>query len=307
MLKDQLAALTQPQRDRLAFVELRIRFLGEMRRQDLVSRFGIQSAAASRDLALYKELAPGNIDYDIKGKSYVLGPAFRPVFDFPVARVLSWLTQGFGDGEPSILKAWVVSDNPSRLTHPDLDVLACVTRAIHQAVPLRIDYHSISNGKTVREIVPFALNDNGLRWHVRAFDRKTQEFRDFVITRIRHPSVLEGQAVVAHERSEQDIQWNRVVELELVPHPDQPRPEITAMDYAMQGGILKVKLRAATAGYILRKWGVDCSPDHSLRGDEYHLWLRDPLALYGVVNATLAPGYRAPAPSPFHDMGEGGA
>lgn len=307
MLKDQLAALTQPQRDRLAFVELRIRFLGEMRRQDLVSRFGIQSAAASRDLALYKELAPGNIDYDIKGKSYVLGPAFSPVFDFPVARVLSWLTQGFGDGEPSILKAWVVSDNPSRLTHPDLDVLACVTRAIHQAVPLRIDYHSISNGKTVREIVPFALNDNGLRWHVRAFDRKTQEFRDFVITRIRHPSVLEGQAVVAHERSEQDIQWNRVVELELVPHPDQPRPEITAMDYAMQGGILKVKLRAATAGYILRKWGVDCSPDHSLRGDEYRLWPRDPLALYGVVNATLAPGYRAPAPSPFHDMGEGGA
>ncbi|MFQ2467882.1 WYL domain-containing protein [Aeromonas caviae] len=307
MLKDQLAALTQPQRDRLAFVELRIRFLGEMRRQDLVSRFGIQSAAASRDLALYKELAPGNIDYDIKGKSYVLGPAFSPVFDFPVARVLSWLTQGFGDGEPSILKAWVVSDNPSRLTHPDLDVLACVTRAIHQAVPLRIDYHSISNGKTVREIVPFALNDNGLRWHVRAFDRKTQEFRDFVITRIRHPSVLEGQAVVAHERSEQDIQWNRVVELELVPHPDQPRPEITAMDYAMQGGILKVKLRAATAGYILRKWGVDCSPDHSLRGDEYRLWLRDPLALYGVVNANLAPGYRAPAPSSFHDMGEGGA
>lgn len=307
MLKDQLAALTQPQRDRLAFVELRIRFLGEMRRQDLVSRFGIQSAAASRDLALYKELAPGNIDYDIKGKSYVLGPAFSPVFDFPVARVLSWLTQGFGDGEPSILMAWVVSDNPSRLTHPDLDVLACVTRAIHKAVPLRIDYHSISSGKTVREIVPFALIDNGLRWHVRAFDRKTQEFRDFVITRIRHPSVLEGQVVVAHERSEQDIQWNRVVELELVPHPDQPRPETTAMDYAMQGGILKVKLRAATAGYILRKWSVDCSPDHSLRGDEYRLWLRDPLALYGVVNATLAPGYRAPAPSSFHDMGEGGA
>lgn len=103
MLKDQLAELTQPQRDRLAFVELRIRFIGEIRRQDLVSRFGIQSAAASRDLALYKELAPGNIDYDIKGKSYVLGAAFGPVFDFPVERVLSWLSQGFGDGEPSLL------------------------------------------------------------------------------------------------------------------------------------------------------------------------------------------------------------
>jgi hypothetical protein len=72
MSNEELADLTQPQRDRLAFVELRVRFIGEIRRQDLVSRFGIQSAAATRDLALYKELAPGNIDYDSKGKSYVL-------------------------------------------------------------------------------------------------------------------------------------------------------------------------------------------------------------------------------------------
>jgi hypothetical protein len=83
MSKEQLADLTQTQRDRLAFVELRVRFIGEIRRQDLVSRFGIQSAAATRDLALYKDLAPGNIDYDAKGKSYVLGADFQPVFDFP--------------------------------------------------------------------------------------------------------------------------------------------------------------------------------------------------------------------------------
>ena len=56
--------LTQPQRDRLAFIELRVRFLGEVRRQDLFTRFSIQAAAATRDLATYKELMPGNIDYD---------------------------------------------------------------------------------------------------------------------------------------------------------------------------------------------------------------------------------------------------
>jgi len=222
MSDQQLAALTQPQRDRLAFVELRVRFIGEIRRQDLVTRFGIQSAAASRDLALYRDLARGNIDYDSKGKSYVLGPDFRPIFDFPPERVLSWLTQGFGDGEPTRLKAWVASERPSRLTHPDLDVLASVTRAVHQACPLGIEYHSISSGRTKREIVPFALIDNGLRWHVRAFDRMSQEFRDFVITRIKRPVVLQGQPVAPHEMSDQDIQWTRIVELELVPHPDQP-------------------------------------------------------------------------------------
>ena len=234
MSNEELADLTQPQRDRLAFVELRVRFIGEIRRQDLVSRFGIQSAAATRDLALYKDLAPGNIDYDSKGKSYVLGPDFRPVFNFPPERVLSWLTQGFGDGEPVRLKAWVACESPSRLTHPELDALASVTRAIHHESPLKIEYHSISSGCTEREIVPFALIDNGLRWHVRAFDRKTQEFRDFVITRIRRPVVLKGKQLEPHETSDQDIQWTRIVELELVPHPDQPRPEITEMDYSMQ-------------------------------------------------------------------------
>jgi predicted DNA-binding transcriptional regulator YafY len=107
--------------------------------------------------------------------------------------VLSWLTQGFGDGEPMRLKAWVASESPSRLTHPHLDVLASVTRAIHQECPLGIEYHSISSGQSEREIVPFALIDNGLRWHVRAFDRKSQEFRDFVITRIKRPVRAQGE------------------------------------------------------------------------------------------------------------------
>lgn len=49
---------------------------------------------------MYKELAPSNIDYDPKGKPYVLGPDIRPVFDFLPERELSWLTQGLGDGKP---------------------------------------------------------------------------------------------------------------------------------------------------------------------------------------------------------------
>lgn len=294
MSNEQLADLTQPQRDRLAFVELRVRFIGEIRRQDLVTRFGIQSAAASRDMALYRKLAPGNIDYDSKGKSYILGPNFQPVFDFRPERVLSWLTQGFGDGEPMLLKTWVASESPSRLTHPDLNVLASVTRAIHLECPLAIEYHSISSGRTEREIIPFALIDNGLRWHVRAFDRKSREFRDFVITRIKRPVVLKGQPVAPHETSDQDIQWTRVVELELVPHPAQPRPEITEMDYDMKDGSIRVRVRAAVAGYTLLHWSVDCSPNHSLRDERYRLWLSDPLTLYGVENAKLAPGYQAP-------------
>lgn len=87
---------------------------------------------------------------------------------------------------------------------------------------------------------------------------------------------------------------NRIVELDLIPHQDQPRPEIIEMDYGMREGRLQMKLRAVVAGYILCKWSVYCSPDHGLRGQEFRLWLKNLLALYGVKNALLAPGYRSP-------------
>ena len=289
-----LSEYSVPQRDRLAFIELLLYFMGELRRSDLVSRFGIQSAAATRDLAIYKKLAPSNIDYDTKEKTYVLGQAFKPIFQFSPERVLSWITQSFGDGEPAQLKSWLATDTPARLTQPALGTLSVVTRAIHQHSVLAMHYHSLSSGLTQREIVPFALIDNGQRWHVRAYDRHHQDFRDFVITRIQHPQLLKDSTIQPHELNNQDIQWTRIVELDLVPHPDQPRPEITELDYGMIDGHLRVRLRAATAGYVLRCWNVDCSADHRLNSTEVRLWLSDPLTLYGVKNAVLAPGYVPP-------------
>ena len=97
MQADLTAELPQSQRDRLKHIELRLRFLGEVRRPDLMQRFGIQSAAASRDLALYKELAPENVDYESRGKRYLLGAGFSPLFAVPSAQVLGWLTEQLGD------------------------------------------------------------------------------------------------------------------------------------------------------------------------------------------------------------------
>jgi len=290
----ELNQLSVPQRDRLAFLELLLCFMGEFQRHDLVTRFGIQSAAATRDISLYKSLRPGNLNYDTRAKTYLLGDDFKPLFNFPPERVLSWITQNFGDGEPGQLRSWLATDVPTRLTQPALDTLSVVTRAIHQSAVLAMQYHSLSSGLTQREIVPFALIDNGQRWHVRAYDRQHQDFRDFVITRIQQPRLCKDSPIQPHERGDQDIQWTRIVELDLVPHPDQPRPEITEMDYGMTDGHLRVRLRAATAGYVLRCWSVDCSPDHCLNSPEIRLWLKDPLTLYGVKNAVLAPGYTPP-------------
>ena len=267
--------------------------MGEVGRPDLARRFGVAPAGATRDLALYREIAPRNIVFDGSSKVYRIGEAFSPAFEHTAARVLSVLAHGFGDGVEVDPQPLLPCESPTALSNPDMAVLAPICRAIHAGRPVAIRYHSMSSGVSNRVIVPFALVDTGLRWHVRAFDRRHGEFRDFVITRIEAPHVLD-EAPQPNELPGNDIQWTRIVELDFVPHPRLARPEIVCMDYGMTEGVLHVRVRAAVAGYMLLRWSVDCSPDHRLAEEQYRLWLADPLALYGVENARLAPGYQPP-------------
>ena len=126
-------------------------------------------------------------------------------------------------------------------------------------------------------------------------DRRSGEFRDFVLARIADARALIAERIGQvgdHETPVNDHQWNRIVDLELVPHPaNVQHPDTIEAEYGMENGQLKVLVRAALAGYLLRRWNVDCTENHSLRGSEFHLWLRNRQALYGVTNLVLAPGY----------------
>ncbi len=286
----QIAQLPQSTRDRIAHIDFTLLFKGEAVRADLVDRFSIAAAQATKDFTMYRELAPGNIEYDQKLKLHKRGEAFEPLFDYDVVRTLATISQGYGDGFTGKVKPPLACEAPYHLNKPSLSIVAKVTEAIHKGKALRITYVSLSSGETTREIVPHTLVDNGLRWHVRGFDRKHGEFRDFVMTRIKAAFVLEDSRLSETELETQDRQWNRFVELELVPHPRIEHSEAIELDYGMTGGVLKVEIRAATAGYLLRQWHVDCSTEHSLMGVEYQLWLRNSQALYGVTNLSIAPG-----------------
>jgi len=286
-----LSEISQAQQERLSHIDFRVYFLGEIGRSDLLSRFGIGEAAATRDITLYRELAPKNLVYDTKAKSYVKSEVFKPLFEYSAPQVLAALSQGFGEDFVGSHKPMIPCEMPSKLNKPELPILAVLTRAIHLNRVVRIDYCSLGSGSSSREIAPFVLIDNGLRWHVRAYDRKRKDFIDFVITRIGKAKLLDD-APQEQESKEADIQWNRIVEMELVPHPKVKYPEAIEMDYAMVDGVRKQNVRAAVAGYVLRRWNVDCTEAHSLKGDEYHLWLRNSQALYGVQNLLLAPGYK---------------
>ena len=287
----QIAQLPQATRDRIAHIDFTLLFKGEAVRADLVDRFSIAAAQATKDFTMYRELAPSNIKYDQKLKLHKRGEAFEPLFEYDVVRTLATISQGYGDGFTGKVKPPLACEAPYHLNKPNLSIVAKVTEAIHKGKALSINYVSLSSGETTREIVPHTLVDNGLRWHIRGFDRKHNEFRDFVLTRIKAAVVLEGSTLSETELETQDRQWNRFVELELVPHPRIEHSEAIELDYGMKGGVLKVEIRAATAGYLLRLWNVDCSYNHSLKQLEYQLWLKNKQALYGVANLALAPSY----------------
>ena len=283
--------LSQTQQERLFHIDFKLRFFGSVNRSDLVSRFGIKAAAATRDLALYKELAPSNLMYDPKGKTYLQSEGYEPVFEHSQNQVMAALKFGLGDDCVSTHKSTIDTESPTELNLPKVDVLAKISQAIFQRIALKIQYFSLSSGQTTREIVPFAFVDNGLRWHVRAFDRKRQIFTDFVINRIAKPKLLHSSPPLDTESKDVDIQWNRIVEMHLVSHPRLKHPETIQFEYGMEKGMLKVNVRAAVAGYVLRRWNVDCSETHELVGAEYHLWLHNRQTLYGVENLVIAPGY----------------
>ena len=292
----QIAQLPQATRDRIAHIDFTLLFKGEAVRADLVDRFSIAAAQATKDFTMYRELAPGNIEYDQKLKLHKRGEAFEPLFDYDVVRTLATISQGYGDGFTGKVKPPLACEAPYHLNKPNLSIVAKVTEAIHKGKALNITYVSLSSGETTREIVPHTLVDNGLRWHVRGFDRKHGEFRDFVLTRIKAAVVLEDSTlspsiIKESELESQDRQWNRFVELELVPHPRIEHSEAIELDYGMAGGVLKVEIRAATAGYLLRLWNVDCSKEAQLKTPEFHLWLKNYQTLYGVGNLAIAPGF----------------
>lgn len=287
---ESLDELTQTQRERLAYVDFCLYFHGGISRGDLERRFGISVAAASRDLACYRQLAPENMAYDGSEKVYRIEKTFRPVNPFKIDRVLSWLRQGFGDGLALGIERSIEADFADLLAPPSIEMLGTLARAMSARHALTIRYLSLSSGSSNREIVPLAFVDNGLRWHVRAFDRKNRRFGDFVVNRIASakPSGADPQS---HESLASDEQWNQMVRMEIVPHPGIEHPEAVEADYGMRQGVLTVETRAAVAGYALAKWNVDASKNHSLSPLRHHLWLRNGEALTGVASARLAPGY----------------
>lgn len=285
-----LNRLQYAQRERLAFIDYCLQYIGKVSRISLVRHFNVGLASCSRDLKLYHSLTRNNTEFSHSDKYYYRAQSFKPLFEHDPSAVLVSLMRGFGDGlsNPKANTSWVF-DAPS-LIFPNPETIGAVTRAIIAEAQVQITYQSLSSGESSRTIVPHAIVNNGQRWHVRAFDHKSNEFRDFVCTRIQAIQIQDSLATEASS-SKSDEQWHKQITLELVPHPSLRHAKPIEMDFAMTNAIRKIKTRAALAGYLLRYWNVDCGVEAALTKNQHQLWLKNAEKLNDVVSMKLTQGY----------------
>ncbi len=266
-------------RQRLQYIEIKAWYTGVVTRSDVARAFGLSDPAATKDLKLYGDLAPGNLVYHHAVFGFVPGDGFSAVFaDLAPAAVLPVIAANlavangpYGD-ERIYGLATASLPLPARL--PEAQALAQITRAIYGRRKLRVGYRSLSGreGLALRVIEPHTLVNTGLRWHVRAYNEETCDFRDFVLSRVTAAECLDAPA----ESGEQyDDDWVETVSLRLAPHAglDAARRESLLLDYGAAGDVIEVAVRRALLGYVLQRLNVDTTRDHSLNPSAYQLML----------------------------------
>ncbi len=263
-------------RQRLHYIEVMAWYAGVVTRGDVAKAFGLSDPAATKDLKLYGELAPGNLAYHHGVFGFVPTPGFAPVFaDLSPAVALPAIAANLavagGPYGADRIYGLPTAGLPLPMRLPGRDTLAQITRAIHGRRRLQVTYRSLTGSPAApRVIEPHTLVDTGLRWHVRAYSVASGDFRDFVLSRVIEAAMLDAPAESAEEYDEDWVEW---VGLALAPHPglDAERRASLLIDYGAEAGRIEVYVRRALLGYVLQRLGVDTTADYSMNPQAHQL------------------------------------
>ena len=134
-----------------------------------------------------------------------------------------------------------------------------LVRAARGHERIEVDYVSLSRpDREGRIIVPHTLVWTGLRWHVRAWCEKNQDYRDFVLSRFRGEPELLG---ASSRTAAADQDWQTQIEVLIGPDPrlNQNQQAVIAQDYGMVEGRWRLTVRAKLLPYLLKLLQLDTS------------------------------------------------
>ena len=259
---------------RMRAVELIAYWEGRLITNQLTDYFGVTRQQASADIKRYiTEFNKDALVHDPAVKGYVLTPGFKPVLT--TGHINEYLDMVSGLVSQSTSLVLVTDDNlaavklPERAVKPE--VVRVIIKACRQNQSVEISYASMSNPQwSTRVISPHTLVYSGFRWHVRAYCHKRNDFRDFLLSRIKGiPIVVE----VKGNDVSQDKNWNETCAITLIPNPSLTvnQKKLVEIDYFMEGGKLKLEVKRALAQYTLQRYQVGISGNENQHPIEYPL------------------------------------
>lgn len=282
--------LSFAEQQQLKYIDFTVFFIGHLSVDEIQHHFKVEQNQALQALALYNQWAPLNLAPADNNQRYFQTREFKSLFYNDTQTALAKLVNETLLGASIFSGSKTPFENTSLLNLPDIQIVARLVQAICNGNGVNIIYSSLTSGATTRDFVPHTIVDNGLRWHVRGYDRKTNSFRDFVLTRISKVTINSND-VVNHECKSHDRLWNTDINLKIVAHPKNVlQKQAIEMDFGMVDGYKQITTKAALAGYLLRRWNVDCSANANLQSPEYLLYLENQHQLQPVEDFTIAPG-----------------
>ncbi|MFT6779734.1 MAG: putative DNA-binding transcriptional regulator YafY [Paraglaciecola sp.] len=243
---------------RYRIIELLSYWQGLVNTTQLIQHFSVSRTQAQKYFKSYQADYPDNLIYDNSLKGFRPSETFTSnCISSDVNEYLDWLNNNGELGAPMHNARFT----NATLSLPVRKVLPQVMRGLISAIKhqkrLEVNYVSLANPNGEGRIIqPHIFVKTGLRWHLRAYDEKHQQFRDFVLSRFRgQPEILDN----ATHNAALDIAWNSSIEMIFSPDsrlsPEQKN--VIEQDYQMQDGKLVTSTRAALAQYLLQDMQVN--------------------------------------------------
>ncbi|MEZ8485606.1 helix-turn-helix transcriptional regulator [Vibrio splendidus] len=247
---------------RYRMIEVIALWEGRLTTNHLIKSFGIGRQQASKDINTYlAEIAPDNLVYDKQLKGYKPSDSFVPKLTSGHAdeylHILSRsedMTVTFNELDMGFENTTMVRPVTRNITP---EILRPLVQAIREKKRVDLSYTSLKNGEEVERIIsPHTLVCTPLRWYVRAYCEHSEEYRDFVLSRIRGVPALETKKI---KGKEQDELWNTHLSIKLIPDSrlTEAQAKVIAHDYGMEKGTLTIPTNAALVRYVLDAYNID--------------------------------------------------
>ncbi len=247
---------------RYRLIEIIAYWEGRLTTKHLCDAFGIGRQQASKDINAYiKSHASDNLEYDPHQKGYVPTERFSPVFTSGHVEEYLQLVARKQDLQQTFADLGVGPEHSEILSVPLRNVkpkiIRMLLKAIREQLRLEVDYVSINAPNNEgRIIVPQTLVNTGLRWHVRAWCEKNQEYRDFVLSRFRGEASILGPVFAPLAKDES---WHKQVTIRITADArlSPAQRDVVVRDYGMVQGRLSITTRAALVHYALQLLHID--------------------------------------------------